>query len=154
MHYRAIVLGLMLAVSGAATALAADIYTWTDAEGLVHFGDIPGGEHPVRLDINSRPTDPARVQAITHALAQQRIKVAESKAAAALEGPSAQELRAEADDRARKCSAYKANLETFLINRRLYNEGPDGEREYLSDAEITAARELTAKQVTEFCSPI
>lgn len=152
MRYPAIVVGLILVFACVGLAPAADIYMWTDDDGQVHFGDIPGGEYPIRLAIESRPTDRARIQAIAQARTEAGIRAEEAKVAAALDGPSAEELKAEAAERTRKCSAYKVNLETYLTNRRLYNTSPDGEREYLSEDQIAGARELAAKQVTEFCS--
>jgi hypothetical protein len=152
MRYQAIVVGLVLAATGTGLALANDIYKWTDEAGNVHYADIPSGDFPERVDIESRPTDPDRVQAMMRAMNDRRIKAAATKAAAASELPTDEEVRATAAERAEKCTAYKANLETYLVNRRLYNEGPGGERDYLDNDEITAARELAAKRVTEYCS--
>lgn len=152
MRYPAIVVGLILVLAGVGLAPAADIYMWTDEDGQVHFSDIPGGQYPIRLAIESRPTDRARIQAIAQARTEAGIRAEEAKVAAAPDGPSAEELKAQAEERSRKCVAYKVNLETYLTNRRLYNMSPDGEREYLSEDEIAAARERAAQQVTEFCS--
>lgn len=152
MRYPAIVVGLILVLACVGLAPAADIYMWTDEDGLVYFGDIPGGQFPIRLAIESRPTDRARIQAMMQARTEASIRVEEAKVATALDGPSAEDLKAEAAERTRKCTAYKFNLETYLTNRRLYNTSPDGEREYLSEDQIAAARERAAKQVTEFCS--
>ena len=152
MRYPAIVMGLILVVAGAGMALAGDIYMWTDEAGQVHFGDIPGGEYPVRLAIESRPTDDGRIRDMMQARSEATVRAEQAQAAAALDDPSAEELRAEAAERVQKCTAYKANLETYLTNRRLYNLTASGEREYLNNEEITAARDLAAKQVTEFCS--
>lgn len=152
MRYPAIVVGLILVLAGVGLAPAADIYMWTDEDGQVHFGDIPGGKYPIRLAIESRPTDRARIRAIIQARTEASIRAEEAKVAAALDGPSAEALKAQAEERTRRCTAYKVNLETYLTNRRLYNMSPDGEREYLSEDEIAAARERAAKQVTEFSS--
>jgi len=152
MRYPIIVVGLMLALLGAGGALASEIYKWVDDEGNVHYGDRPVGEPVERLEIESRPTDPARIQAMNQARAADRAKAADAKAAAALEQPTTMEVREEADERARKCTAYKAQLEAYTNNRRLYHESADGEREYLSDEEIKATRERAAQQVEEFCS--
>jgi hypothetical protein len=65
--------------------------------------------------------------------------------------PSAEERQAESEERAKKCTAYQAQLESYMNNRRLYRMGADGEREYLSDAEIDQTRQLAAQRVSEFC---
>jgi len=152
MRYQLIAVGLMLALMAAGAALASEIYKWVDDEGNVHYGDRPVGEQVELLEIESRPTDPARIQAMNQARAADRARATEAKAAAALEQPTATELREDADERARKCTVYKAQLEAYTNNRRLYNQTADGEREYLSDDEVRATRERAAQQVEEFCS--
>jgi len=152
MRYQLIAVGLMLALMGASAAPAGEIYKWVDDEGNVHYGDRPVGEQVERLEIESRPTDPARIQAMNQARAADRAKAADAKAAAALEQPTATELREKADERTMKCTTYKAQLEAYINNRRLYHQTADGEREYLSDDEIKATRERAAQQVEEFCS--
>ena len=149
MRYIAIAIALLLT----GVANGGDIYKWTDEDGNVHFGDRPDGESPERLAIQSRPTDPARIQAQAQARADARAKAVEEEAAAAAQGPSPEELQAQADERARKCDTYKARLQTYLTSRRLYREDESGEREYLDDEEMLAAREKVESQVQEFCSP-
>lgn len=152
MRYQVIAVGLMLALMSAGAALASDIYKWVDDDGNVHYGDRPAGEPVERLAIESRPTDPERIQAMNQARAADRSDLAKAKTAAALEQPTAAELRDEADERAMKCITYKAQLEAYTNNRRLYHQRADGEREYLSDDEVKTTRERAAQQVEEFCS--
>jgi len=152
MRNRAIAIGLMLAVLGAAAVQATEIYKWVDEEGNVHFGDRPDGEDVEQLKIESRPTDPARVQAESQAVLQGRARAAAAKAEAAAEQPTAEQQREEAAEREKKCTAYKTQLQSYVNNRRLYRMGNDGEREYLSDEEINQTRELAAKRVEEFCN--
>jgi hypothetical protein len=54
MRYLAIAVALMLAVTTAGTAVAGDIFKWTDEEGNVHFGDRPdGGEGTEKVAIDT-----------------------------------------------------------------------------------------------------
>lgn len=152
MRYLAIAVALTLAVTTAGTAVAGDIYKWTDEDGNVHFEDRPAGEEPERLAIRSKPTDPARVQAMAQARASAAAKAAEEEAAATPEGPSAEELRAQADERAQKCSSYRARLQKYVTSRRIYREDESGERVYLDEDEMQAERERVENQVQEFCS--
>ena len=62
----------MLAVVAANSAFAGDIYKWTDAEGNVHYGDRPAGSPSVRVAIESRATDPVRIQEAAQARADSR----------------------------------------------------------------------------------
>ena len=150
MRYQVIATTLMLAMAG--TAIAGDIYKWTDEEGNVHFGDKPLGEQPERLAIQSRPTDPAKIQAMAQARAQAATKAAEEAAAAEPEGPSEEELQAQANERAQKCTTYRAQLQKYVTSRRLYREDENGERVYLDENEMQAAREQVESRVEEYCS--
>ncbi|TDJ35944.1 MAG: DUF4124 domain-containing protein [Gammaproteobacteria bacterium] len=151
-RYQAIAVALMLAVTAAGTAVAGDIFKWTDEEGNLHFEDRPAGDEPERLAIQSKPTDPARIQAMMQARASSAAKAAEEKAAATPEGPSPEELQAQAEERAQLCSSYQAQLQKYITSRRLYREDDNGERVYLDEDETLAARERVENQVQEFCS--
>ena len=141
---------IMIAVSVSGTALANDIYKWTDENGNVQYGDRPTGEaSEERLAISSNATDPARVQA--HVQSRYASKdPAEQAAAAEPAGPTEDELRAQAQERKQKCDTYRARLQKFVTSRRLYKE-QDGERVYLDEAAAQAARERVENQVQEYC---
>lgn len=148
MCYRAIAVALMLAVTSAGTAVAGDIFKWTDEDGNVHFGDVPVSAESEKVAIQSRPTNPARVQANV----QSRADVAAKAAEAAPTGPSPEELQAQADARAEKCSTSRALLQRFVTSRRLYRQDENGERVYLDEDEMQAARERVENQVQDYCS--
>ena len=152
MRYLAIAVALMLAVTTAGTAAAGDIFKWTDEDGNVHFGDRPLGEDPEKVAIQSRPTNPERVQATVQSRANAAAKAAEEEAAATPAGPSPEELQAEADERAEKCGKYREQLQRFVRSRRLYREDESGERVYLDEDEMQAARERVENQVQDFCT--
>lgn len=147
----AIATASMLALIAASSVFASEIYKWTDADGNVHYGDRPAGEETVVVAIASKPTDPSRVQAATEARHKALAARAEAKTAAAAEGPSAEELKAEAADRAQKCATYKAQMQQLVVSRRLYREDENGERVYLDESETLAARERVENQITEYC---
>ena len=42
-------------------------------------------------------------------------------------------------------------LQAFLRSQRLYQEGDDGDRNYLSEEEVMAAREKVEGQIEEYC---
>lgn len=142
----------LASVSG--IALANDIYKWTDADGNVHYGDRPSGDaSEERVAISSRPTDPGKVRTQlqarrTEIAATKEEKAAQDKAA----GESEQEQKALAKERAEKCETYKARLQKFVTSRRLYRQDESGERVYLDEAEMRAARERVENQVQEYCS--
>lgn len=139
----------LLAVIAANSVFAGDIYKWTDADGSVHYGDRPSGDQPQRVAIDSRPTDPARIQAAAQARVESR--TARSEAATAAAGPSPEDLQAEATERAARCTTVKAQMQQLVTSRRLYRENASGERVYLDESETLAARERVESQISEFC---
>jgi Domain of unknown function (DUF4124) len=148
---------LVMATAMTVTAAASEIYKWVDADGNVQYGDRPSGaDSEVQLQIASRPTDPERIEAQAAAKLEQQANAREAASAAAAnepQGPSEEELRNEARERAEKCTMYRARLEKFVQSRRLYREDTNGERVYLDEAETQAARENVQHQVEEYCSP-
>lgn len=141
----------MLTLGLCSAAFAADIYKWVDADGNVHYGDKPAGDHPERLNIDSRPTDEARVQQQTQARAEARTQRREAEAAAAAEGPSEEEKRAEAQQRAERCQSARSTMQSFVTSRRLYREDESGERVYMDEAETQAARQRVEDQIDQYC---
>ena len=103
------------------------------------------------MAIDSHPTDRAQVQRQTTARREARTVAADAKAAAAAEGPSKEELQAEAADRTAKCTTYKARMQKLVTSRRVYRQDEAGERVYLDEAQTIAAREMVENQISEYC---
>lgn len=143
---------IMIVVSTSGIAFANDIYKWTDADGNVHYGDRPTGvATEERMAIRSTSTDPSKVQA----RAQSRYapkEPAEEAVANEPQGPTEDELQAQAAERKEKCDTYKARLQKFVQSRRLYKQDENGERVYLDEDQTQAARERVENQVQEYCS--
>ena len=142
---------IMFVVSASGIALANDIYKWTDGDGNVHYGDRPTGDATEeRLAIGSRPTNPSTVQARVQSRYAAK-EAAEEAAASEPQGPTEDELRAQAAERRQKCDTYKARLQKFVTSRRLYKQDENGERVYLDEEQTHAARERVENQVQEYC---
>lgn len=158
---RVLCVAMCMAVAIAGNAVASDIYKWTDDAGNVHYGDRPAEDTETeRLDIKSRPTVRTQLASITkpaNDLRRQAPLVSPSAddtdKAPQPQGPTPEELRAEAAERAEQCTKYKERLQTFLQSRRLYRQDASGEREYLSEDEMRTARDETQDKVEEYCSP-
>lgn len=143
---------VMLVVSASGIAFANDIYKWTDENGGVHYGDRPSGDATEeRLAISSSSTDPSKVQARVQSHYASK-EPAGQAAANEPQGPTEDELRAQAAERKQKCETYKARLQKFVQSRRLYKQDENGERVYLDEDEAQAARERVENQVQEYCS--
>ncbi len=142
---------IMLVVSASGIAFANDIYKWTDEDGNIHYGDRPTGDATEeRMAISSRSTDPAKVQ--TRAQSRYAPKEPAAEAVANVpQGPTEEELRVQASQRQEKCDTYKARLQKFVQSRRLYKQDENGERVYLDEDQMQAARERVENQVQEYC---
>ncbi|MDH4072413.1 MAG: DUF4124 domain-containing protein [Gammaproteobacteria bacterium] len=134
-------------------AVASDIYKWVDEDGNVQYGDRPVGQESERVAIESRPTDRAGVQARYQASTQARTERRQAESEAAEEArKSADEKRAEEEERRQKCEASRATMQRFVTSRRLYREDESGERVYLDEAETQAARQRVENEINENCN--
>ena len=57
-----------------------------------------------------------------------------------------------ANTREQQCKQARERYDNYLRSRRLFKEGPDKERVYLSDAEIDTARVNAKRELDEFCA--
>jgi hypothetical protein len=63
----------------------------------------------------------------------------------------AEQAARKAERRAENCAIARGRVERYSISHRLYRSLPDGEREYLSDAEIDEARARAEADTKEWC---
>jgi hypothetical protein len=151
MKYRLPITIACAALMASGLAVAGEIYKWTDEDGNVHYEDRPVGKTDMEhVDIVSRNTDNTVVQARLDADRKAR---AASRQVASEAPPemTKEEIRAEKQARQEKCQQYRSQLESFLRSQRLYKEDDAGEREYLSEDEIMAARSRVEGQIQEYC---
>lgn len=147
-------LTLLIALVLAAGAQASEVYRTRDAKGQPVYTDRPATLPAERLDVETATTDTVEVQ---RRYEEQMKQYAEAdKARAETQGKSEDERKAKelsAQDRARRCQEARDRYQSYMNARRLYEPGAtEGERRYLNDAEIDAARERAKKSMDEFCS--
>lgn len=128
---------------------ATEVYRSVDENGLIVYSDRPSDVservdvRPVvdtfsassRRDSAGAASEPALPEAVI-ATAQNADAMTPDEAAA---------------ERARNCRVARERAETFSVSRRLFRTLPDGERQYLSDAEIEAARARAQSDVANWC---
>ena len=151
MKYRLPISIACAALVASGLAVAGEIYKWTDDDGNVHYEDRPVGKTDMEhVDVLSRNTDNTVVQARLDADREAR---AASRQVASEAPPkmTREEIRGEQQARQEKCQQYRSQLESFLRSQRLYKEDNAGEREYLSEDEIMAARSRVEGQIQEYC---
>ena len=151
MKYRLPITIACAALMASGLAVAGEIYKWTDEDGYIHYEDRPVGKTDMEhVDIRSRNTDNTVVQARLDADYAAR---AASRQVASEAPPemTREEIRAEQQVRQEKCQQYRSQLQSFLRSQRLYKEDDSGERQYLSENEVMAARSRVEGQIQEYC---
>jgi hypothetical protein len=132
--------------------LAGEVYVTRDKQGNIVYTDRPDTLPAQTVGIASASTDPAEVQA---RYGEEQKKFADDDKRRALEASDAADAAearaAKAADRARRCTAARERYQAMTDAWRLYEEGPDGERRYLSSEEIDAERARARQTMDEFC---
>jgi hypothetical protein len=134
------ILAIATTLLGLATAAHADVYRWVDSNGTVQYSDrwVPGSVL-VKTDKNrgtppppdaSAPANPGDISAQADTARTVAQDVAKSKA--------------------EQCKKAREAYDKAISSRRIYKEGENGNREYLSDADADAYRAqlLTARKLS------
>jgi len=135
-----------LVLAGACTLARADVFRWVDEQGVIHYSDewVPGS---VVVKTTMRPhgdSGAAPSSAANTRVGDQVTDQANSRAV--------QQDVAKARDS--QCSWAKDRYMKAIASRRVYKEGKDGERQYMSDAEADVYREQARKDVQQACGSV
>ncbi len=136
-----------LVLAGACTLARADVFRWVDSEGVVHYSDewMPGSVViKTTVKPHSESTAPSGVSAANARVNEQLNDQSNSRAV--------QQDVAKARDS--QCSWAKDRYMKSVASRRVYKEGKDGERQYMTDAEADAYREQARKDVQQACGSV
>ena len=131
---------------GALSVAQADVYRWTDDQGHVHYSDqwVAGSTliktTTPRTGGNSEGPPPQTDQ---QRLANSNAAIAEQQAQKETEQTVRQDVAA---TKAQQCKKATESYQKAIESRRMFKEGKDGAREYVSDSEADAYR---AKLLTE-----
>jgi hypothetical protein len=144
-----VVAGLLL-VAG---AHASEVFKTTDAQGRPVYTDRPQSLPAERLDVKSATTDTVEVQRRYDEEMKRYGEQAKSESQDATKASDAKKARElTAEDRAKRCIEARQRYESVMSARRLYSPGAtEGERNYLSDAEIDQARANAKQAMDELC---
>jgi hypothetical protein len=150
---RILILTVAALVLGA-SAQAGDVFVTRDAQGRLVYTDKPESLPAEKIDVQTQQTDIVEVQQRADQQKQTSPKTEQAPAdpaKRAAESRKAAELSAE--DRAKRCTEARANYQTVMTARRLYEPGDnEGERRYLDSDEIDKARADAKTLMDEFCS--
>lgn len=143
---------LALSASLWTAAATADVYKYTDEKGNVQYTDKPRILPAELMRMQSKPTDEAAAQARTAAelkRSQELMSNAGKSDAQKADEKAAAELSAK--DKADRCVKARERYESYMNSQRLYKAGPNGEREYLDDAQLTSSRQTAKESMDELC---
>ncbi|HYG13540.1 MAG TPA: DUF4124 domain-containing protein [Methylophilaceae bacterium] len=150
---------LLLTMLALPVAAHADVYKWRDSNGAVRYSDIPPASnvpyetlHGGRKTPNTpsadvvpapQPTNPPVPQPDDAALRRQQ--------QAEQEKIEQQNKDSQEQTRQQNCSTARANLQKYKVGGRIMTMDAEGQRRYLSDAEIGQGLEQAQKEVADFC---
>ena len=135
----------------AASLAHADVWGWQDADGKWHYSDLPReGAKLIRSGRSGGSSgSQAAVPGAANDTASQGAAISER-----LESESA--ARAVAADldrkRAEQCKEATERYDKMIATRRLFREKTAGEREYLTEAELSQARVDARKERDAACA--
>jgi len=131
---------------------SADVYKFTDANGNVLYTDKPSTLPAERLNVQSHKTDTVAAQ--TRAQAELSSMQTTDQARQQAGQQQADKKAADevsAKDKADRCVKARERYDNYMNSQRLYEKGADGERRYLTDAELTSARTSAKASMDELC---
>ncbi len=141
-----------VAAAFAAGPVAADVYKFKDDQGNVLYTDKPSTLPAERLNIQSQKTDTVAMQARQQEEMKRLQDVDKTNQQAANQNKDQQQAsQLTATQKADQCDKARKRYDTYMNSQRLYEQGADGQRRYLSDAELTAARASAKASMDVMC---
>jgi hypothetical protein len=150
------ILAVIAGVLISSAAQAGDVYKYVDERGNTLYTDkpIPGAVRVATASV--RPPEvtqrsyASQQAASARQLTDSNQRIADAQSDQRIASTVAKDLEA---TRAERCKQARAAYQQSINSRRMYTEAKDGQRTYLSDAELSQARVDTAKQVETVCGP-
>ena len=125
---------------------SAEIYRWTDAQGRVHFSEKPGVTGAEQVEVKPQVVERDDATREREQRTQQYFDARrEEKASADIRAAAA---RAE---RNKECSELRSNLAQIQRGGRYFTTDANGERSYIDEAEVEAARSRLSSRIAERC---
>ena len=135
-----------LVLAGACTLARADVFRWVDEQGIIHYSDewVPGSVVVKTAKPHPENGAPRASGASSTALNNQMADQANNRAVQ-------QDVTKSRDA---NCNWAKDRYMKAIQSRRVYKEGPNGERNYITDADADAYRAQARKDVQDACGSV
>jgi hypothetical protein len=147
----ALIFTLAAAVLAAGT-VSADVYKYKDDKGNVLYTDKPATLPAERLNVQSQKTDVVAVQArqdVEQKRQQDADRTRQQSGFAKTEQQAAAQLTAK--DKAERCTKARERYDNYMNSQKLYEQQSNGERRYLTSAEIDTARATSKTTMDAMC---
>lgn len=141
----------VLALIASSATLAADVWRWTDAQGVVHYSDqpVPGA---VRIKQTSTARNSGGSSQSTSASEQQpafgSVAPEQARTVAAQRAVQADVTK----KRSEQCKAATERYESLISSHRVFREDKPGQRTYLSAKELDEARVRAREDRDTLCT--
>lgn len=146
-----LLLTLTSATLAAGTA-AADVYKYKDEKGNIQYTDKPPQLPAERLNVKSQRTDVVAVQERSQAEQQRMNAASDQRQQARNQAADQQEAQQfTAKDKAERCAKARERYDKYMNSQKLYEQGENGERRYLSAEELDAARASAKASMDVLC---
>ncbi|MEY8214460.1 MAG: DUF4124 domain-containing protein [Colwellia sp.] len=123
----------------------AEIYTWTDKNGKVHFSDKPISDEKVTT---IKPKENNNISKTVSNNSQWQQDYNKTKQAKAKE---VQKKAKQKQENKVYCNHLKSELALYEQGGRFYLMSPDGERNYQSEEQLTAQKKKFTKLIKQNC---
>ena len=134
------ILAIAAALLGLASVAQADVWRWTDPNGTIHYSDnwVPGSvlvKTDARTSYSTGPTDSASTPA-----SNTSSNTAQPADAAQAERDKRTVQQDVAKVQGDKCKLARESYDKAVASRRLYTQGPNGEKQFLDEAAADSYR--------------
>ncbi|MDT3735689.1 MAG: DUF4124 domain-containing protein [Denitratisoma sp.] len=142
----------LLILACLATAASAQVYTWRDASGKVHYSDTPPpGVDAKRMRAGVQSDSAQTSGAAGRSLAEQEAEFRKRQAEAEKTRAKAAEERSTAEDNRRNCDDARNQLNALESGQRMSRIDSTGERIPLDDEMRAQEIEKARKSVQSWC---
>lgn len=127
------------------------IYSWRDAEGKVHYSDVPPAESVNVRKIAPSGTVSGDTGSARRDLAQKEMEFKKRQLDAAEAGAKAERDKADAEDKEKNCSQAKSYLRALESGERISRSNEKGERIFLDDQSRSEEVIATRRAIDSWC---
>ncbi|MGR8950208.1 MAG: DUF4124 domain-containing protein [Gammaproteobacteria bacterium] len=139
---------LLISMSYASAVSATKVYSWTDANGNVHFGDKPRNQQADEIKLNpASGGDPSGRKRF-----ERSKKLLDSLSADRKEREVAREAQQrKRQEKAAKCAQARTQLQELTEAQFIYDESDTGKKRILNFDERAQAEQDAAQKIRKIC---